>query len=98
MPHCWKSHVAAQIRIARYTAITDHRTTHGTLNIKNIPFLNTNKKFAWLMSAENPYILRNVSKLLVALFSERGHPAINLRIVILGRTSNRTKVPTIVLT
>ena len=50
------------------------------------------------MSAENPYILRNVSKLLVALFSERGHPAINLRIVILGRTSNRTKVPTIVLT
>ena len=72
MQHCWKSHVGAQMRIARYTAITDHRTTHGTLKCKKILLLNTNQKFVCLMSAEDPYILRNISKLLVALFSEMG--------------------------
>ena len=41
------------------------------LKYKNIQLLNTNKKIVWLMSAEDPYILRNISKLLIALFSER---------------------------
>ena len=41
------------------------------LKYENIPLLNTNQKFVWLMSAEDPYTLRNISKLLIALFSER---------------------------
>ena len=40
------------------------------LKYKNIHHLNTNRKCVWLMSAEDPYILRNISKLLLALFSE----------------------------
>ena len=41
------------------------------LKYEKIPLLNTNKKLVWLMSAEDWYILRNISKLLIALFSER---------------------------
>ena len=41
------------------------------LKYKNIPLLNTNQKFVWLMSAGEPYILRNINKLLLALYSER---------------------------
>ena len=42
--------------------------------ILNSIYLNSFKyksKIVWLMSAEDPYILRNISKLLITLFSER---------------------------
>ena len=52
------------------------------LKYKNIPLDNTNQKFVWLMSAEDPYILRYISKLLIALFSERvGYYILTVRIV-----------------
>ena len=43
MPHCWKSHVAAQMRMARYATITDHRTTHGTCTLRK-SYQNTDKQ------------------------------------------------------
>ena len=52
------------------------------LKYKNIPLDNTNQRFVWLMSAEDPYILRNISKLLITLFSERvGYYILTVRIV-----------------
>ena len=39
------------------------------LEYKNDPLLNTSLKFARLMGADDPYIMRNIIKLLLALFS-----------------------------
>ena len=41
------------------------------LKYKSIPLLNTNQKFMWFISADDPCILGNISKLLLALFSKR---------------------------
>ena len=35
---------------------------------KNLSSLNTGEVFIWLMSSEDPFILRNISKLLIVLF------------------------------
>ena len=39
------------------------------LKHKNDPLLNTSLKFARLMGADDPYIIRYIRKLLLALFS-----------------------------
>ena len=37
----------------------------------NLSSLNTREVFIWLMSSEDPFILRNISKLLIVLFAEK---------------------------
>ena len=36
---------------------------------KTLSSLNTGEVFIWLMSSEDPFILRNISKLLIVLFA-----------------------------
>ena len=41
------------------------------LKYKNISLLDKSQAFVWLMTAEDPYVIRSVIKLLLVLFSER---------------------------